>query len=150
MANLFKMAMIDTIVRLHRQGWSNRRIARDLGIDRDAVSRHIRQTQAHSKAAKVITGSEAEASASKAAKVITGSDAGPATSEAADPRLDDTAKSRSLCQPWRAVIVAKLDLGLTAQRIYQDLVSDHGFTGHYHSVRRFILGLGQVRQLPFR
>jgi transcriptional regulator len=53
MANLLKMAMIDTIVRLHRQGWSNRRIARELRIDRDAVSRHIREALAKAKAAKV-------------------------------------------------------------------------------------------------
>ena len=43
MANLLKMAMIDTILSFHRLGWSNRRIARELGIDRDAVSRHIHQ-----------------------------------------------------------------------------------------------------------
>jgi len=28
--------------------------------------------------------------------------------------------------------------GLTAQRIYQDLVAQHGFTGGYDSVRRFL------------
>ena len=43
MANLLKMAMIETILSLHRAGWSNRRIARELGVDRDAVSRHIRR-----------------------------------------------------------------------------------------------------------
>jgi DNA-binding NarL/FixJ family response regulator len=52
MMNRLKMAMIETILSLHRQGWSNRRIARELGIDRDAVARHIRQFQATSKAAK--------------------------------------------------------------------------------------------------
>ena len=46
MANLLKMAMIDAILSFHRLGWSNRRIARELGIDRDAVSRHIRHVQA--------------------------------------------------------------------------------------------------------
>ena len=98
----------------------------------------------------MITGSEAEAQDANAAQVITGSDAGPGTGQAVDPGLDEAAKSRSLCEPWRAVIVAKLELGLTAQRIYQDLVSYHGFTGHYHSVRRFIVHLGRSRALPFR
>jgi len=54
------------------------------------------------------------------------------------------------CAPWRAVIEAKLDQGLSAQRIYQDLVSEHGFAGSYYSVRRFTRRLGQGRALPFR
>ena len=58
MANLLKMAMIDTILSFHRLGWSNRRIARELGIDRDAVSRHIHQALANPKAAKAPPGSE--------------------------------------------------------------------------------------------
>jgi transposase len=56
----------------------------------------------------------------------------------------------SACVPWRDIIQAKLDLGLTAQRIYQDLVSEHSFAGSYYSVRRFVRRLGQGRPLPFR
>jgi transposase len=55
-----------------------------------------------------------------------------------------------LCDPWRQVILDKLELGLSAQRIYQDLVVDHGFAGKYPSVRRFVQRLGQTRPLPFR
>jgi transposase len=54
------------------------------------------------------------------------------------------------CAPWREVIRSKLDLGLTAQRVFQDLVADHGFTGSYYSVRRFIRRLDGKRDLPFR
>ena len=43
-----------------------------------------------------------------------------------------------------------LALGLSAQRIYQDLVADHGFTDSYYSVRRFVSRLGAKRELPFR
>jgi len=151
MMNRLKMAMIETILSLHRRGWSNRRIARELGIDRDAVSRHVRRAVAEAKAAKVITGSETEASDSKAAKVITGSEVVCPTGDAAHVEVAVAAMSRSWCEPWRAVIVAKLELGLTAQRIFQDLVAEHGFTGHYHSVRRFIRGLRPSSEpLPFR
>ena len=41
MANQLKMALVDTIQRLHQQGWSKRRIARELGIDRETVARHL-------------------------------------------------------------------------------------------------------------
>ena len=44
----------------------------------------------------------------------------------------------SLCEPFRQVIQNMLDLGLTAQRIHQDLVAEHSFAGHYPSVRRFV------------
>jgi transposase len=56
----------------------------------------------------------------------------------------------SLCEPWRAIILSKLEGGLTAQRIYQDLVGEHGFTGKYSSVRRFVRHLEHKQPLPFR
>ena len=34
----------------------------------------------------------------------------------------------SACEPLAAVIMAKVELGLSAQRIYQDLVGENGFT----------------------
>ena len=37
------------------------------------------------------------------------------------------------------MIRAKCDLGLSAQRIYQDLVAENGFVGSYYGVRRFVL-----------
>src|SRR6266852_4058475 len=126
MANRLKMAFVDTLLSFHRLGWSNRRIARELGIDRDAVSRHIHQALAESKAAKAPPGSET----------------------AAEPAL--ARPSRSLCEAWHAVILTKVEAGLTAQRIYQDLVSEHGFGGKYHSVRRYVRRLGAGQALPFR
>lgn len=56
----------------------------------------------------------------------------------------------SFCEPFREVVQSKLDLGLTAQRIYQDLVSEHGFAGKYPSVRRFVRRLLPAQELPFR
>jgi hypothetical protein len=46
MANRLKMAKIDAVLRLHQQHWSIRRIAKELGISRKAVVRHIRLGQA--------------------------------------------------------------------------------------------------------
>jgi transposase len=56
----------------------------------------------------------------------------------------------SVCEPLRDIILSKLDDGLSGQRIYQDLRTEHGFEASYSSVRRFIAGLGESRQLPFR
>lgn len=56
----------------------------------------------------------------------------------------------SLCERWKPVIVAGLDQGLSATRIHQDLVRDHGFAGSYQSVKRFVHKLEQAAPVPFR
>jgi len=56
----------------------------------------------------------------------------------------------SRCQPYEAVIKQKLDQSLSAQRIWQDLVGEHGFDGSYSSVKRFVRRLGASTPLPFR
>lgn len=42
------------------------------------------------------------------------------------------------CEPHRPQIEAKLERGSSAQRIYQDLVTEVGFAGSYQSVKRFV------------
>jgi hypothetical protein len=44
----------------------------------------------------------------------------------------------SNCEPYRGEISRKLEQGLTAQRIWQDLIEEHGFSGRYPTVRRFV------------
>ena len=46
MANVLKMTVIQSILSLHAQGWSHRRIAKTLAINRRTVSRYVRQQQA--------------------------------------------------------------------------------------------------------
>ena len=57
MANHLQVPKVLSIKSLHDQGWSQRRIAHELGISRDAVARHLRE---HSKPAKAPTGAAAE------------------------------------------------------------------------------------------
>src|SRR5271166_2458159 len=45
---------------------------------------------------------------------------------------------KSQCEPLAEVILAKAEGGLSAQRIYQDLVGENGFTDSYQSVKRFV------------
>jgi transposase len=56
----------------------------------------------------------------------------------------------SLCEPFRDVILAALERGLSSQRIWQDLKAEHGFRGGYDSVKRFCRRLTQATPLPFR
>jgi transposase len=153
MANLLKMAISETIRTLHRRGWSQRRIADELGINRETVARHLRQADPTAKPAIAPAGSTTSDEAPKPAIAPIGSEvdkgeSGPTGSTPA-PRSRGSGRA-SGCAPWRDVIRAKCDLGLTAQRIYQDLVADHGFVGTYYCVRRFVRRLEGVQGLPFR
>ena len=59
MANQLKMAMVNAILTLKQRGWSQRRIARELGIDRETVARYVHLGPADSKpATHAPTGSE--------------------------------------------------------------------------------------------
>ncbi len=115
MANRLKMAAIKAIQYLLGQGWSQRRVAREVGVDRETVARHAR----------------------------------PGESEASKPAISTAGRS-SQCGPYRPVVESKLEAGLSAQRIWQDLVSEHGFAGSYESVKRFVRYLRGGRELPFR
>jgi transposase len=167
MSNLLKVAMIETILSLHQRGWSQRRIARELGIDRETVARYLRPPVGLSKPANAPTGSAAGADGSKPAIAPLGS--APVDDES-KPAIAPTGSSSAAaggtpapagqqhpapgrpsdCEPWRTTIQAKLDLGLSAQRIHQDLTAEHGFTGSYYSVRRFVRHLEETLELPFR
>src|SRR5579872_768559 len=151
MCNLLKVAMIDTILSLRQRGWSQRRIARELGIDRETVARYLHQHADLSKPANAPLGSPDLSDLSKPANAPLGSTAAP---DGAPPppagAAPATAGRLSDCEPWRVVIQAKLDLGLSAQRIHQDLTADHGFSGSYYSVRRFVRHLEATQELPFR
>jgi transposase len=138
-----KLSLQQAIITLRKNGWSHRAIARELGIDRGTVGKHLRldsksasEVPAGSdppKPAISTTGSEPD-TPSNSAKVPTGSPAG----------------GRSRSARWREKIIAKLEAGLSAQRIYQDLVAEEEFAASYDSVKRFVRVLERGQPLPFR
>ena len=167
MANHLKMALVEAIQALHRQGRSKRQIARELGIDRETVGRHIRLGDLRSGSGTAgpgiipggvsdpaeVTPGSGSGSDPKPAKVTPGSadaagvdpTAGPSCAGRPPPEA-----GRSLCEPFRPVILDKLEAGLSGQRIYQDLKVEHGFTGSYQSVKRLVRRLEARHPLPFR
>jgi transposase len=56
----------------------------------------------------------------------------------------------SACESFREEILAKLEQGLSARRIHQDLSEEPGFRASYYSVRRFVARLRRKSELPFR
>jgi transposase len=157
MSNLLKVAMRDIILSLHRRRWSQRRIARELEIDRETVAHYVKQAEAAPKPANAPTGSTASEDAPKPANAPTGamaSESGPEpVATPHQPAGDGGPRGSgraSECAPWREVIQSQCELGLSAQRIFQDLTAEHGFAGSYYSVRRFVRRLEPTRALPFR
>lgn len=129
--NQLKVSLQHSITTLAAHGWSHRRIARELAIHRETVGRHLRLA------------------GSKPANVLPGSAVDPAAKPAIPLSGSGAAGRPSLCAPLRAVIAAAVQAGLSAQRIYQDLICDHAFTGGYHSVQRFVRQLLQRQPVPF-
>ena len=127
MANQLEMAKVLSIQTLHAQGWSNRQIARLLGVHRETVRRHLKQAN--------------RAGPNCTTNPPAGSAGPPAT---APPGPIST------CEPYRQEIVSGLERGLSAQRIWQDLTTGFGFTASYDSVKRFVRKLGRATPLPFR
>ena len=88
--NQLNVSLQHSIVTLSAQGWSARKVARELGLNRETVGRYLRL-------------------AADAAK--------PAI-----PPIGSNSRRTSQCTPLQEVIQRGLEAGLSAQRIYQDLV----------------------------
>ena len=58
MANRLKMAKVQAILGLHEKGWRNRRIARELDVNRETVAKYVRAAACAAKPAKAPLGSE--------------------------------------------------------------------------------------------
>jgi transposase len=152
------MDIQQAISALSSSGWSQRRIARELEIDRETVARyrHLSRQAEAPKPAIAPTGSEL-VEGSNPAIVPPGSETAAVSNHfAADspnPAISPAGSKPgrvSHCGPFEAFIKDRLDGGLSAQRIYQDLVSEQEFTGGYDSVKRFVRQLERANPLPYR
>ena len=129
MGNYLQMAKAQQLLALLELDWSCRRIEAETGVRRETVSRYDAACRA--KAAKVFSGSDASLSdaleggasdaVANAAKVFAGS-----------------RRPRESAASYRTAITEKLDAGLSAQRIWQDLVEEFGYGASYESVKRFV------------
>jgi transposase len=162
MANRLKMAEVHTILALWEQGWSFRRIARQLGVHRETVSRYVRAAEAAAKPANPTPGTGPPDAARPAMPTLgtAGPSDGPIVGGPPDfglPALPRPANSTagnagrpSDCEPYREIIVEALQRGLSGRRIFQDLVFEQDFAASYSSVKRFVRHLRRTSPLPFR
>lgn len=148
--NRLEVQKQQTIITLAERGWSQRRIARELELDRETVKRYA---AAAKPASNPTVGSDAAKPATDP-NPTTGSEPSGMAADPPKPTTNPTTGFSpgppSLCEPHRAFIEAASERGLSVQRIHQDLCSDHGFKGSYESVKRFVRRVGAAMPLPFR
>src|ERR1700739_4089321 len=112
MSNVQKVSLQTTKYSLANRGWSQRRIARELGINRETVGRYLCLAQ-KAKPAISTPGSEGNSEAKPA--ILT---AGPEGSRESKPAISTAGKSaarKSQCEPLAGVILAKAEVNLSAE-----------------------------------
>ena len=159
MSNVLRKEKKQQVVALGRLGWTLRRIEEATGVRRETVSAYLKEAGIairapggwgwRAPAAPAEGAVRVRESESKPAIwVTTDSESKPAIEETTDYirlnlekepiRLPAATVSPSRCEPFRDTIAVALGRGRNAMAIWQDLVDQHGFTGDYQSVKRFV------------
>lgn len=152
------------VIALGRLGWPLRRIEEETGVRRETAGAYlksagiaVRPPGAWGRRPPAKLANEASPDSLEISKPANGvspdSDAGsprlsapPEEPKPANEVSPDSAPvpvpgrspTASACEPHFDFIELSLSKGRNAKAIYQDLVDDHGFTGRYQSVKRFV------------
>jgi hypothetical protein len=167
MANLLKMAIVQSILSLHAQDWSARRIAKALEVHRGTVSRYIRLADSAAPKpanAPILPGlvpSDLKPATPPADDQQAPIGATPFSALAGQPLLLEPLSPRpnpanapirptgsgrvSDASPWREFILEKRGQGLSIKRIWQDLCSQDVAQVSYDSIRRLLKRLGAAK-----
>jgi transposase len=140
MGNGLKMDKKEILAGLFQLGWSSRAIHKETGIHRATIKRYRSEIQ---NVPKVPTDSEVEKGQSvpeaptdiSSLSCLAGEENTSLAEAVEEPILPYT--NSIALRPHRSFIRDEISLGLTAQRIYQDLVERWGFSGSYDSVKRY-------------
>ena len=140
MSNVLDDNKQQQVLALGRLGWSLRRIEQATEVRRETASAYL-------KAAGIAirpTGAWGRRSPAKPANGVSPDPADPAkpanevSLDSGTPTAPDRRSGASHCEPYLEFIELSLGKGRNAKAIWQDLVDDHGFTGRYASVKRFV------------
>jgi transposase len=146
MSNVLSDDKRQQIIALGRLGWSLRRIEQATGVRRETASAYLRAAGISvrapggwgrtAKPAIQVTTDSAPAKRPHSA---------PGNAEVSKPAIQVTtdsgatkARTLSSCEPYRDLIESGLQRGRNAMAIWQDLVTEHGFTHSYQSIKRFV------------
>jgi transposase len=142
------MTTREAIRALNQRGYSQRKIARELGIHRKTVGRYLAPAES-AESAEPPDGPKCTTLSPGSEARKTGCGQGPKGSKCTTPSPGSEAVEgpgspapgtgqRSACEPYREFIEGKLAEGLHGKRIWQDLVDERGYQHGYPSVKRFV------------
>src|SRR5262245_58800479 len=152
MSNVLSDEKKQQVIALGKLGWTLRRIEQATGVRRETASSYLKAAgigvrpsgswgrRAPAKPANEVT---TDSETSKAAN-----DAGVTTDFIRPFSIKPPIElpSTSACEPYRETIELGLSRGRNAMAIWQDMVSEYGFSGDYQSVKRFVRKLRGTRQ----
>jgi transposase len=146
MSNVLSEEKKQQVIALGKLGWTLRRIEQATGVRRETAGLYLKAAGIH-----VNPPGWRRRSSKPAIPVATDTDASkPANgvgvttdfirpfSQKAAIQLPSSIRSESVCEPFHEAIELGLSRGRNAMSIWQDLVSDHGFSGAYNAVKRFV------------
>src|SRR5690349_8066412 len=160
MSNVLSDDKRQQIIALGQLGWSLRRIEQATGVRRETASSYL-------KAAGLQVRAPGWGRAKPAIEMTTDSEpltagkvgdnrpkvAKPAiqvTTDFGGTKQQSATQTLSNCEPYREFIQESLGRGRNATAIWQDLVTDYGFTHSYQSVKRFVNKLCPPELKPAR
>ena len=162
MSNVLTEEKRQQVLALGRLGWPLRRIEQETGVRRETASAYLKEAGIAVRPPRGWGKHAPESKPANGANQVSpdfGGDLAPVGAENDPPSLPESTPTRtdskpaneaspdsdlcrsptaSACEPFRDFIELSLSKGRNAKAIYQDLVDDHGFTGRYSSVKRFV------------
>ncbi|HEY0944257.1 MAG TPA: IS21 family transposase [Opitutaceae bacterium] len=139
MSNVLSDDKRQQVIALGRLGWPLRRIQKETGVRRETAGAYLKAAGIAVRPA----GAWGRRPPSKAANEVSpdsAETAKPANEVSPDPETSAASRppTASRCEPFLDFIEVSFSKGRNAKAIWQDLVDDHGFTGRYASVKRFV------------
>jgi transposase len=156
MSNVLSDEKKQQVIALGKLGWTLRRIEQATGVRRETASNYLRAagigvrpsgSWGRRSPAKPANGVTTDPGKSKPANEVgVTTDFIRPFSERPPIELPKPNPSASACEPFRETIELALSRGRNAMAIWQDMVTEYGFTGDYQSVKRFVRKLRGARQ----
>jgi transposase len=146
MSNVLNEEKQQQVIALGRLGWRLRRIEEYTGVRRETVNTYLKAAgipirgpgRPRRQGVRTPTGEPpADSPAAKPANKLT-TDSGEGSPEKSAPQPANVTRSASTCEPYRENIELWLSHGRNATAIWQDLVDQHGYSGGYQTVKRFV------------
>jgi transposase len=154
MSNVLSEEKKQQVIALGRLGWTLRRIEQATGVRRETAGAYlkaagiaVRPPGAWGRREPATPANEAipDLSQAKPANEVT-TDPGGQIPQDQGLQPSSPRPSASACQPYRDTIELGVSRGRNAMAIWQDMVSQYGFSGGYQTVKRFVRKLSGPQQ----